>query len=446
VRYIDSLNLKSSIECFILIEPGRGYLVQALREKFKNSKVIALHVDSGFSHCHLPEVPALHGTDSMSVQDFLEKEVPEIDASLIRVIEWRPSLNYYGEAYVKLLSLVVEFIKRAQAGRRTVSAFGRRWVRNFFRNLNNIQQIILYKTMEIPVIVTGSGPGLEKALPVIRKMREGSLILAASSSIMALAHGGITADIVIASDGGPWALRHIYPYFRGAAANAVIAANLCAALPSQCCDAPRLIINDGSFWQSIVLHELALPSVLIAQKGTVTAAAVELAMLLSGGNIFLAGMDLSVRDIRTHARPYGFDHLLFESASRFSPVYSKNFVRSGLIREGGDYGIYAAWFKNKLASWPKRIFSLGGSHEVFENMLPLETAAEKNTDNYFKTVPVKDDPACFCKRGASALLAAMKDGAYAENLKAELTPLLFPGEKNVTEQELQSAITGVSYG
>jgi len=384
------------------------------------------------------------------VQKFLEKEVPEIDASLIRIIEWRPSMNYYREEYVKLLSHVVEFIKRMDAGKRTVNAFGKRWVRNFFKNLNHLNQTVLYRTSEIPVIVTGSGPSLETSLPVIRKLQDSCLILAASSSVMALMHGGVRADIVITTDGGPWALRHIYPCYRNVAGNSAFAANLCAALPSQCGNTPFLVMNDGSFWQSIVLHEIAVSSVVIPQRGTVTASAVELAMLLSGGNIYLSGMDLSIRDIRTHARPYSFDSLLFENANRFTPFYSESFVRSNLIQNGGSMDIYATWFKNQIALWPKRIFSLGGSNEIFENALPSGYSdfgqAEKNKREFFKTVRAKEDPASFCKRGAFALIKALNESEFAENLKTELAPLLLTDEKDITKNKLETAIKEAARG
>jgi len=417
-----------------------------LREKFRNSKIIVLHVDDSFSQIddQQSNIPILYGT--ANVQDFLEREVPEIDPSNIRIIEWRPSMNHYGESYVKLLSGAVEFIKRIDAGKRTVSVFGRRWVKNFFKNLKNVHHAILYRAADIPVIITGSGPSLEKALPVIRNMREKSLIIAASSSIMALNHGGVQPDLVITTDGGTWALKHIYPYFRNPNTNAAIAANLCAALPSQCANTPLLILNDGSFWQSVILHELDIPSVIIPQMGTVTASALELALLLSKGNIFLAGMDLSVRDIRTHARPYSFDHLLFEKADRFLPVYSQSFVRSSLIQQGGGLGIYAAWFKNRLASLPDRIFTIGENNEVFKDGLSTECGEIKNTNECFKTVSVKGNPDDFCKRGITALLNALNDNKYADNLKKELIPLLFPGEEKAELKNLEKAILELSNG
>jgi hypothetical protein len=398
-------------------------------------------------------VPSISGTDTSKVQDFLEREVPETDAANIKIIEWRPSMNYYKQAYVSLFSFVVDFIKRADAGKRTTAAFGKKWFGNFFRNIGNVRKTLLYKTMDMPVIITGSGPGLEKAMPVIQKKQEECLIIAASSSVMALSHYGIRADIVISTDGGGWALRHIYPFFRkqdnvenNIENDASFAVNLCASLPSQCAGRPILIMNDGSFWQNIILHELSIPSVIIAQKGTVTACAVELALALTSGKIYLAGLDLCVRDMRSHVRPYAFDHLFYDKASRFTPVYSQSFIRSNQIQEGGSLDIYAAWFKKQLASWPKRIFSLGGGSEVFENALCEEKAGKKNTCEYFKAEGVKDEPANFRKRGAAALIAALKNGEYAENLKKELAPLLFSNEKDVTENQLVKAINEAAYG
>jgi hypothetical protein len=443
-RYIDALSIRGDTECFILIEPGLGYIIPVLEEKFPNSKIVALHIDKANAETR---VSTWHGADGISAQDFLEGEIPETNASRIRIIEWRPSLNVYGEEYLKLLSEAVEFIKRAEAGRRTRSVFGKKWIRNFFRNLSNLERALLFRETGLPVIVTGSGPGLETALPLIRQAGEGCLILATASSVMALGNGGVTADIVIATDGGSWALQHVYPYFRNerhGLRGIGFAVDLFACLPSQCSSVPQLILNDGSLWRSVILHELGLPSVIIPQKGTVAAAAVELALLLSTGNIYLAGMDLSVRDCRSHARPYGFDHLLWGKASRLSPFYSSSFTRSLKIREGGSYGIYAAWFKNRLGAWPKRIYSLSAGHEVFETGLPQKLVEKKNLNTCFKAVPVEGDPACFCERGVEALIKALEDPRYAAGIKTELKPMLFTEEDIVSNRELALRLKQIS--
>ena len=177
---------------------------------------------------------------------------------------------------------------------------------------------------------------------------------------------------------------------------------------------------------------------IIPQRGTVTATAVELAFVLTTGNIYLAGLDFSASDIRTHARPYSFDNLFYNRANRFVPFYSESYARSRLIHQGGSMDIYAAWFKEQLNKWSKRIYSIGGN-KIFEHGEPSPRNGLKKTDDFFKTVEVENSNV-FCEKGIQALLNAFKKTEYAQNIKRELNSLLFSGENEVTERELETVI------
>jgi hypothetical protein len=237
-----------------------------------------------------------------------------------------------------------------------------------------------------------------------------------------------------------------------------------------------LVLNDGSLWQSMALHSVGIPSVLVPQRGTVTASALELAMVLGKGEIFLAGMDLGVQDIRTHARPYGFDYLFFGTASRLRPLYSQYFTRSGDMKAGGSYDVYAAWFGNRLSSLPQRVFTLGGNHAVFEKSLPqgniqegrnlprsTRSITEKEEENikspcssvfsvssvvkyssqaapeaegYFQEVTLNSSPSERRRHAIETLIAALDNPGYAAALCAELAPLLFPGRSEVMPRDI----------
>jgi hypothetical protein len=124
------------------------------------------------------------------------------------------------------------------------------------------------------------------------------------------------------------------------------------------------------------------------------------------------------------------------------PIYSERFKRSTLTREGGSLDIYAAWFKNQFALWPKQIFSINDislNAEIFSKQ-----NNKKNFNSFLKIDQVIEDPAFFNKKGASALLAALENPLYSQNIKQELYSLLFPGEKKVKEQELQAVIKEIS--
>jgi hypothetical protein len=450
-RYIDALKIDPDINCFILIEPGMGYMIPVLREIRPAGKIIVLHADSGFRE--LPDACAgdavWYADGKQEAQEFLDAEVPP-DAA-VRIVEWRPSLNVYGDKILELVRESAQFVKRLEAGRRTGAFFGKRWVRNFFRNTAIFQNTLLYRKMNVPVVITGAGPGLEAALPRIFAQREKIFILAVSSSLAALAARGILPDMTISTDGGGWALQHLRSFFRLPlpAKTGILALSLCASVPSQCSGIPLLPINDGSLWQSLALSAIGIPSVLIPQRGTVTASALELALEISNGGIFLAGMDLAVRDIRSHARPNGFDPLLFGSASRLLPVYSQYFIRSSLIKSGGSLDVYASWFKSRLGSLPKRVFSLGPSHEVFGGLSrgnPFEGSGGggAKTEDHFEPVKTSDIPGGRVRRAAEAITTALGDKQYAPTLIAELSPLLFPLRTDAAAGEISGALNEIA--
>jgi hypothetical protein len=222
-----------------------------------------------------------------------------------------------------------------------------------------------------------------------------------------------------------------------------------------------LVLNDGSLWQSMALHSVGIPSVLIPQRGTVSASALELALVLgngaserggaskggvAGSSIFLAGMDLAVQDIRSHARPYGFDYLFFGVASRLRPLYSQYFTRSRDMKAGGSYDVYAAWFGNRLSSLPQRVFTLGGNHAVFEKGLPQASpvaVSQTGTKDYFQVVTLNSSPSERRRHAVETLMTALEQEQYAATLCAELAPLLFPGRSEVLPREIAQTLSAL---
>jgi hypothetical protein len=451
-KYVNSLVFRGKERFFILIEPGLGYLVPPLRKKNPAARIIALH-------CVKPDSPgeAENRPDSSwypgsgrGLQDFLEAEIPDTRAGAVRIIEWRPGLAVFGAAYLKLMEETAEFVKRADANARTAGEFGRRWFRNFFRNLDLLGQILVPSPLSLPLVVAGAGPGLEDAIPLIHGGRQKGalLILAASSAAPAMEARGLTPDLVISTDGGNWARLHLNECWRrifGVGSGGLctgLAAALTAALPSQYAQVPILPISDGSLWQKTILSGLEIPFLALPQRGTVSASALDLALYLTGGKIYIAGMDLGLMDIRSHVRPYGFDALWEQSGGRVNPVYSQTFKRALGIRTGGSHGIYASWFSRQLEAWPRRLFSLGKNNPVFAGLGAPDFGSglsEKEPDRPrkpFGVLPLKkrQNPS---NSGADLLRALLRDGQYGGKAAEELAGLLFPGPEPVPLRDLE---------
>ena len=467
-RYIASLSLNEKMRFFILIEPGLGYMIAPLRKRVPGAKIVALHAMKQSEFLSHPDVTAPHDgaaeaewfpETGISVRDFLEREIPDSEAREIRILEWRPALALYGEAYLSLIEESADYIKRADANTRTLKAFGRRWFRNFFKNLEIVKKVICPFQLPVPLVVTGAGPGLEDTLSLIRSGRESVFIMAVSSSVPALEAGNIIPDMVISTDGGYWARFHLYDLVRSRpqvsgqnGINCPLAAALSAALPSQCAEFPILPISDGSLWQTLILRELGIPFISLPQRGTVSASALDLAFALAEGDVYIAGIDLANRDIRSHSRPYSLDRFLEEKEGRLNPVYSQTYGRSSMLKTGGSYGIYASWFEKQLAAYPKRLHSLGKNNAVFglaENTVidnpsvQTKNAVESKAGAFFKTVtvPLYEDPS---RKALAVLEKVLKDpcaakrepGSLSEKLSAEIGALLFPGRTELPLNEL----------
>ncbi|MDR1867714.1 MAG: DUF115 domain-containing protein [Treponema sp.] len=365
-RYLNALKVSGSVRFFILIEPGDGYIIPLLKQKFPSAALIALHISDSFMN--------RDGCSSWSpkegmLQRFLERTIPDVEASAIFVLEWRPALRVFGDRYLKLLSETVDFIKRIDANTRTTKAFAKKWARNFFHTITLLKTVYYNIHTETPIIVVGAGPSLEESLKQIRNAQHYAFILAVSAAVPCLLNADIIPDFIVSTDGGTWSLFHLYECVRTPQSIPCIV-SMQAAIPSQCSMMPFILLNDGNVWQHIILEKLHIPFMSMLQRGTVSATAVDYALRMTCASVGIVGFDMAPKDIQNHARPYSLDRFEEETVSRFNPLYHKHFVRTHLLNAGNSLNIYASWFKQQVPHYPPRLYTIGHNNPVF-NSLPL---------------------------------------------------------------------------
>ena len=437
-KYIDSLSLMP-YKYFILLEPGLGYLAAALKKRFPASQVISLHCSSFYNKNNSILKNIDHNWilnwDPLtpdSLEDFLEITLSDADASDIKLIEWQPSVNIYGETVLDLTSRTVECIRLISAGRKTARNFGKRWFKNALHNLPLLHTTVSAFPGSAQILVCAAGPSLEEHLDEIAGWnRDNSqlLIVAVSSAAPALLSRNIIPNIIITTDGGGWARYHMTESLRnhGTSLNEmpVIASALTAILPSQVKDHPVLILHDGSLWQKILLDAAGFCCFTSPQRGTVSISALDLAFYLTSGEIFICGLDFAHRDILTHARPYVFQNFMEQKQYRLTPFYSQLFERDEMIRGGGSHDIYASWLTSHLDSFSGRLYSLGESKYGIplgkpalkkgkKNRFTIQNNNRKTGKNYFIDI----------------LSDALNNPRMEKQLEKELGELLLPDIPN----------------
>lgn len=386
IRFVHNLQVPDLVDFFILLEPGLGYCIPYLKKNFPDSKLLIVHVSDEYRECtqtHDTEAFKVWYPDNgIDLLEFLEQAIPE--GTLCQLIEWKPSATAYSPVYEQLLNVIQQFLEREAANMRTTAGFGRRWLKNVFKNLAAVQHPLTFEAGHIPVIVAGAGPSLEDTILLIQKaLQEGPLcIIAAASAVPALLAHNIRPSLSVATDGGTWAAFHLIDQIRHAGSFAAGGANplpfplavtLNAKLCSQAAQVPQLLISDGSLWQARLLQKLGLPYLQLPQRGTVSATLIDLALLLSTGPVYITGMDMAHQDLKTHARPYGLDFYLDEKVSRLYPRYSLSFKRALIDANQGALAIYAAWFERYFLDKRDRVRVLGRKHPRFSMLAASET-------------------------------------------------------------------------
>ncbi|MCL1929046.1 MAG: DUF115 domain-containing protein [Treponema sp.] len=423
-KYIDSLNLKP-YKYFILIEPGLNYLAFSLKNKFSASQIISLHCSSFFSDNELSWNPA----SAETLEDFLERLLFNTDASEVKLIDWKPSVNAYGKACLDLISVTVELIKRVSAGRKTIQNFGKRWFKNALNNMELINNTVFVKTGSMQILVCASGPSLEDSINDIflwKKKSPSLFIIAVSSAAPVLLFNGIKPDIVITTDGGSWAGFHLIEFIRHCKYNIgerpYISAALTANLPSHIDNYPVIVLRDGSLWQNILLQQAGYFSLEFPQRGTVSVSALDFAFYLTTGNVYICGMDFSHRDLLTHARPYAFEKISEQKQNRKNPLYSQFFERQNMIHHSGSHNIYASWFSTHLSSFDVRLYSVGKS--IFKLPAGKPFLDDSGTRMHFAIQNKKKKTTK--KDCIDILFNSIKNPLMTKQLEKELGELLLP--------------------
>jgi len=448
-RYVANLPLEGTVTIFILIEPALGYLVGPLKKRFPRSRVLSIHCSSFFLY-QVPQIKEIVPPDfqwspdsPLSLYAFLEQHLREEELPGVKVLEWRPSLRAYQERALDVLKGVNGFLKFAHANQRTQRAFGLRWFKNAIKNSSLDHPTFILRKTNQAVLVVGAGPSVEnQGAGIIEFQREKKgIVIAVSSAVQALLERDIRPDLVVTTDGGPWAQHHLFPLLREAARGKPIplVASLTAYPHSRMEGLPILYSNDGSLWQNLLLQRKKLPHFTLPQRGTVTATAIDVALYLSKAPIFVLGMDLSHRDLQTHVRPYALDWYVEQGVSRLAPHYSLVFERSRKIISGGSLDVYARWFEEHRGLFKNRVYSFLPDHPFLPflkdgvpNPLPVSDGS------WIEFLPKTD-----CARAIPlrrSFETTLEDDRNARVLLEELNQLFFCSSDGGTESGILSMI------
>jgi len=381
--HLDDIRDKTTI---VIIGAGLGYIDQELRNQRPESNIIALHLSNTLYNSRIQDnnytnsVKRWYPGSEESVELFLYNNLLETAIGGLRILKWPAAIKVFPGIAEESITALSAVIRRHSGNISTTAAFGRLWINNSLRNYLNLNQVIIQQKIIGPVVLTASGPSLEKTLNYLIKYRDRFHLWALPSSLPALKNAGLIPQLIISTDPGYWARLHTR-FFPEEVPVAMPLSSAPIPVPSL----KTLLISQNTPGEAFLLKNDKWPRYELPTMGTVAASAIELWKQISSGPMVITGLDLCWFDLRSHARPHSFDswltiqssrknpmnHILWERAENMAPT------RSGAFRSGPAMRTYTDWFRGNIPVG--RIFRLTpGKTEV--SVVPIPGIPDTGPD------------------------------------------------------------------
>ena len=216
----------------------------------------------------------------------------------------------------------------------------------------------------MPVIITASGTSLEKSLEPLKNCRHSYFLIALSSSLLPLLEAGIKPDMVLSSDGGYWAKRHLEELKNHNEIPIALSAE--AAYPGGLAETNTVIpLGFADGFETVMAKLCGFKLMNAERNGTVSGTAVEFALGITDGDIFFCGLDLDAGKGLQHCRPNALELISEVSDNRIKSKEGR-FTRARLNSEA--LKIYRQWFSAENPRFKGRVYRLSENFK-YENTL-----------------------------------------------------------------------------
>ena len=359
-----SVNNLNTYTTFIIIGPCLNYLSAVIRKKIPDAKIISIYLNYDF-FCKDKNISdqAILFDNNLSIGNLkAELDFNETDIAGLKIIIWPMIKNIFSEKIQFINKVLMQKVRELHGNITTLSGFGKKMFRNYIRNYFHLQSNNVFLSNNVPVIITGSGPGLYEDILFLKEKHGKYILLALPSSLEFLNYNNIIPDIIISTDPGYYASLHLNNY-----TDIPIASPYSASLPdTNLSKIKHLLLNQHHILDGILLGS-ENNHYKVAQNGTVAGSALMFCYNYFKGPVFLSGLDFSYIDCLSHVKPHSFDSLLQYENNRTAPLsdiyFKRNIVNSQRIdnsfrRTTKSLLAYSGWFSDISSFFYDRVYFL----------------------------------------------------------------------------------------
>ncbi len=312
----------------IVMGPGKNYIQAAIANMLPQTSIYSLQPSSIFSDTDGKDGSSWNPESPFSLRQFLRAALLNDRAAAgVAILEWEPVMAAFPETSARIRNELTRSLATSASDRATVSYWARKWLRNSLNFSLNIKTSSLLNFQESPILLAAAGPGLNDAIPAIKRNIGKASIWALASAVPALLFAGIKPELILATDPGFWNSVHLR-HGLGMGIPYAIPPSVCApwsSFPEATAIAP---LDTGLLFENLVLAKTGALFTKALAFGTAAGTALSLALNTTTGPVILFGLDFASQGIISHAKPYAFDVLPMVHENRLSSMHSIRYGES----------------------------------------------------------------------------------------------------------------------
>ena len=353
-QFVSRLEASFDPSAVIIIEPVLSHCLPFLKKRFPKATLCAVRLSDDFSaydggwHCCLKADESL----ADSLYDSLGEE--KLCAALFYA--WPASEQAFAAEARAAWEAIRSAVLKSRDVLATRSFFARRWMKNAVVFCRQIRHPARIAHGSCGILIAASGTSLKTSLPKIREYRDRFFLIAVSSALLPLSSHGIMPDLVISTDGGYWAKKHLAQCGEDFSAIpfAVSAEGACPAAVLEHNPIVPLRYDDGA--ETKLLNACGIDSMPAKRNGTVSGTAAEFALALTSGNIYFCGLDLATAKGFQHTQPNALERLHEAKDNRLRTKDTR--IAASEFGAHGALDLYRNWFVAESPRLSKRLFRL----------------------------------------------------------------------------------------
>ena len=354
-RFAENVQADFSPLCVFILEPALSYCAEPLKKKFPGADICAIRFSKDFSKADSKWDKVFYLENSSApLSELIFNSLGEEKLISSLAFDWTPAKNIFPQQSMLAWGEIKKAILKARDVIGTRAYFSKRWLKNALIFASKVQKTMLLEKGGMPVIIAASGPSLKTSISFLKKYHESFFLIAVSSAFMPLSKNGISPDLVISSDGGYWAKKHID--FSGSV-ESVFALEAESAVPKEILSQKEILplcYDDGL--EKYFLDSIGCPYMLSERNGTVAGTALCFAHGLTTGDIFLCGLDQAPATGFQHTQPNALETDNAQKDFRIKNTETR--LTSSRFNSSASLEIYRNWFISNSEYFSKRVFRL----------------------------------------------------------------------------------------